>query len=277
MSASFGLGLDSFPDPLLDRFTGAKAAWSFRRLRSAYNGSCVTLRRASDNAEQTFGFAGMYVDLAAIESFLPSGVAYVKTWFDQSGNGYDLSMATAANQPQITKYESTLNNRQVVSTTGNSAGSATQKVLDATMASSSSAWSLFVACNIQGSISTSATAHIFDSSSGRRAIGFNSNGRYGWYNGTGWVDSGTAGATGAQHLLYNASGTTGTIYKNGASIGTAAWSQTTLASVRLFGNLDTLSNNGVDGRWGEIILYTSDQSANLAAIYADQKAYFGLP
>lgn len=85
---------------LLDIYTGAKAGYSFRKLRDAYSGSCVRVRRSSDNTEQDIGFSGNYLDTASMISFVGSSVsAYLVTWYDQSGNGYNVSQSTASLQP----------------------------------------------------------------------------------------------------------------------------------------------------------------------------------
>jgi hypothetical protein len=41
---------------LLDTYSGAAVAYSLRKLRTAYSGSAIRVRRSSDNAEQDFGF-----------------------------------------------------------------------------------------------------------------------------------------------------------------------------------------------------------------------------
>lgn len=88
-------------------FTGAydaipsiTAAYGMRRLRSAYTGNILRLRRASDNAELDFGYtASGDLDTAAIATWLTATTGYVVTWYDQSGNGYNATQATAASQP----------------------------------------------------------------------------------------------------------------------------------------------------------------------------------
>lgn len=80
----------------------AQLAVSYFKLRSAYTGACVRIRRAGDNVEQDFGFVnGHFVDTAAIRAFLTTNDGFVVTRYDQSGNGFNLSQTTAANQPQI--------------------------------------------------------------------------------------------------------------------------------------------------------------------------------
>jgi len=89
---------------LLDTYTGAAAAYSLRLLRTAYTGSAIRVRRSSDNAEQNIGFVNNELDTSSLLSFVGTGGTdngFVKTWYDQSGNGYDATQTTLANQPQI--------------------------------------------------------------------------------------------------------------------------------------------------------------------------------
>ena len=44
---------------LLDIYTGAAAAYSVRKLRNAYTGSAIRVRRSSDNTEQDIGFTAL--------------------------------------------------------------------------------------------------------------------------------------------------------------------------------------------------------------------------
>jgi hypothetical protein len=63
--------------------------------------NCLRVRRSSDNAEQTIGFAGQYLDTASMLAFVGANDGFVVTWFDQSGLGNDLTQATTTKQPQI--------------------------------------------------------------------------------------------------------------------------------------------------------------------------------
>lgn len=87
---------------LLDVYPGAAAAYSVRKLKTAYTGSAIRVRRSSDNAEQNIGFTALgNLDTTALTSFCGSGNGFVTTWYDQSGNGRNAIQTTAANQPQI--------------------------------------------------------------------------------------------------------------------------------------------------------------------------------
>jgi hypothetical protein len=87
---------------LLDTYTGAAAAYSLRKLRNAYSGFAIRVRRSSDNTEQNIGFTATGgLDTTALLSFVGAGNGFVTTWYDQSGNNRDATQTTAGNQPQI--------------------------------------------------------------------------------------------------------------------------------------------------------------------------------
>ena len=100
-----GVAVPSGVAPPLDMYTGAAAAFSVRLLRTAYAGNCMEVRRASDGTTQNIGFVDGDVDTASITSFCSGTDGFVRTWFDQSGNGLDAVQTTTANQPKI--YDST--------------------------------------------------------------------------------------------------------------------------------------------------------------------------
>ena len=88
--------------PLLDTYSGAAAAYSLRLLDSSYVGSAIRVRRSSDNTEQDIGFNVFgELDTVSLLAFAGTGDAFVKTWYDQSGNSNDATQTTTANQPQI--------------------------------------------------------------------------------------------------------------------------------------------------------------------------------
>jgi hypothetical protein len=94
---------------LLDSYPNAAAAYSLRKLRAAYTGSAIRVRRSSDNTETNIGFTALgNLDESALTSFCSSTNGFVTTWYDQSVNGYDATQTTAANQPQIVNNGSIL-------------------------------------------------------------------------------------------------------------------------------------------------------------------------
>ena len=88
--------------PLLDTYSGAAAAYSLRLLDSTYTGSAIRVRRSSDNTEQDIGFnVFSELDTFSLTAFAGTGDAFVKTWYDQSGSSNDTTQTTTASQPQI--------------------------------------------------------------------------------------------------------------------------------------------------------------------------------
>ena len=80
----------------------ALVAFSVRQLSSAYTGNAIQVRRSSDGTTQNIGFtAAGDLDTVALKTFVGSGTGYVSIWYDQSGNGYNATQTTTANQPAI--------------------------------------------------------------------------------------------------------------------------------------------------------------------------------
>jgi hypothetical protein len=85
-----------------------QAAYSLRKLRAAYTGFAIQVRRDSDNLTTDIGFTSNgSLDEAAVTSFVTnSGVnstanGFVSIWYDQSGNGKNATNATVSQQPRI--------------------------------------------------------------------------------------------------------------------------------------------------------------------------------
>jgi hypothetical protein len=84
---------------LLDEFAGAAAAYSLRDLTFLRGGPVIRVRRSSDNTEQDFTAA--QVTDGTLTTFCGAGDGFVRTWYDQSGNGRHLRQATTASQLSI--------------------------------------------------------------------------------------------------------------------------------------------------------------------------------
>ena len=86
-------------------YTQAVGAYALRRLFGAYTGAQVRLRRSTDDEETdvTFDKYGHLVDFD-LTTWIGAATAYVTTWYDQSGNGNNVTQATTSKQP---KYDTT--------------------------------------------------------------------------------------------------------------------------------------------------------------------------
>lgn len=94
-------------DPLfVDDYPDAEAAYSLRRMRRQYRGSAIRVRRGGDNAELGIGFNNDgTLDTTALTDFATAtggdNTAYIKIWYDQTGNRHHLVQEDMSKQPQI--------------------------------------------------------------------------------------------------------------------------------------------------------------------------------
>jgi hypothetical protein len=97
---------------LLDTYPNAAAAYSLRKLRAAYTGSAIRVRR-TDLTESDIGFTSTgALDTTALIAFTGTGASdngFVTTWYDQSGNGINATQTTALAQPKIVSAGSIIN------------------------------------------------------------------------------------------------------------------------------------------------------------------------
>ncbi len=86
---------------VLDAYPNASAAFSVRKLRSTYAGYCMRVRRDSDDTEQDIGFVNNILDITSLLTFVVGNSGFVVAWYDQSGNGYNVTQATSSKQPRV--------------------------------------------------------------------------------------------------------------------------------------------------------------------------------
>ena len=82
---------------LLGLYPGASAAYSLQDIGGG--GNVIRARRSSDNAEDDFTVAD--IEAGNLGSWAGSGDAFVRTWYDQSGNGQDATQTTVSHQPKV--------------------------------------------------------------------------------------------------------------------------------------------------------------------------------
>jgi len=253
---------------VLDTYSGAVAAYSLRKLRTAYTGNCLTIRRSSDNTSQSFGFdlAG-YVDIASITTFLnTSQQGYVTTWYDQSGNGNNATQPTASNQPFLKKDGSfiAMNSKNALLceygylSMGN--------ILIGTSASSvfwlgKNTYTSSVARNTIWEIGTPDTSH-FKYTDGITNDGFSSTARKSWTDSINYSNRNLINAY-SQNSLYN-------IYANNSSIYNTTTNTYNITSV------NNLGNAAYFGTLQEFILYPSNQTTNRTGISTDINTYYSI-
>jgi hypothetical protein len=266
-----GLGLfggSSFSG-LLDAYPNASVAYSLRLLRGAYTGSAVRVRRSSDNTEQDIGFTALgELDTTALTTFCSGTNGFVTTWYDQSGNGRNLTQAVAIAQPQIVSSGSVLLdngkpaivgdriNRMMASSSFVVTQPATKFIVTKSTASANNV-------AISGSLDTNA----------RHQVGYviSNGGQYSLFAGAS-LTSATTSQLNAQVLLYALFNGASSVVKINNNADTT-------------GNAGTQSNDGVNlgvtpaaftGNLQEIIYYPSNQSANQSAINTLINSFYGI-
>jgi len=112
---------------LLDTYTGAAAAYSLRRLSNNYTGNLIRVAKKVSNVESEtdIGYnSSNELDttaLAAFASGADNGDVRVVTWYDQSGNGNNITQSTFNSAPWIYDDSSlqTSNGKPAIRTAGN--------------------------------------------------------------------------------------------------------------------------------------------------------------
>jgi len=84
---------------LLDTFSGATLAFSFRQLKSGVS-NCIDVVNSSGSTA-TIGFSGGYLDTTALANHCGSGSGQISRWYDQSGNNRHASQSTTSQMPTI--------------------------------------------------------------------------------------------------------------------------------------------------------------------------------
>lgn len=84
------------PAFILNTYSGATAAYSLRKLRSAYSGNAIRVVRTGDAATLNIGFTSSgELDTTALLNFITGSTSgLVDVWYDQSGNGRDLTQSS---------------------------------------------------------------------------------------------------------------------------------------------------------------------------------------
>jgi len=85
--------------PLLDTYSGAEAAYSLRKLRTAYTGDAVEVYNGSSYADIGFNVFGE-LDTVALADHCGSNNGFIRTWYDQAGSN-DATQSTTSQMPKI--------------------------------------------------------------------------------------------------------------------------------------------------------------------------------
>jgi hypothetical protein len=270
---------------LLDTYSGAAAAYSLRKLRTAYTGNAIRVRRASDNTEQDIGFSGENLDTLSLTSFCSGTNGFVTTWYDQSGNGRNATQTTAANQPQIVSSGSVLTENSVPTCAFNRASSQFIRANFTALGVKSGASLLVVGNLFQGAVTQSRTWAMY----GDSILNINSPNNVIHTSGsanqiryfTANIDNLVIQATLTTNLqavggFYNNGTTPVRAYRDAVLQNTA----NSFTNVSSYSDIYIGSTNGFfyfDGNISEVLLYADDNLVdNTIGIQTNQKTFYSI-
>lgn len=117
--ASFTITVAATSTLLLDTLSAVpSAAYSMRKVRSAYAGAALSVTRSTDNVTQDINFDGSgNLDTASMLSFLGAATGTINTWYDQTGNGRHMVQATVGSQPTLVNAGALLTKNSLPSAT----------------------------------------------------------------------------------------------------------------------------------------------------------------
>lgn len=276
---------------LLDTYTGAGIAYSVRKLRTAYSGSCIRVVRSSDSTEQDIGFDGSgYLDTAALATFIGSNTGYIGKWYDQSGNandalGHNYGVNTSTlPEIRISGTTQTLNSKAAVKFSGTRrlAWTATGVSMTTLMTFSPKATMIMMVGQIGSAATNPFVLEAIENQTQDDFLGLYESGSVARVDfGNGGSSMGAAFSTDAQIAYYGqVNGSTYQIWQNNTSLGSAtnASSQTlsgTGSNYKIGGSGS--SSASIEGYIQEMVVWPESQESNRAAIFTDLDTYYSIP
>jgi surface protein len=246
----------------IDAYSGLAAAYSLRKVVPTYGGSAIEIQ--SGSVSQSIGFDSFGdLNVTAIRSFVGSGDASIKTWFDQSGNNRHATQSSAISQPQIVSSGSIINDGVKTALRWNDSGTTNLSFSRLT-----DIGSVFYIARLTN-IGINEGFFLGDS--------INYDYHSGWLSGPTWLGSDSKAAIrNGQNRINGVDRSFGSTTRdlNRNLISMIHQSSTGVAS--------TISNDrGITGRsWrgfiNEILVYTSSQATNLTYIENNINSYYGI-
>lgn len=254
---------------LLDTYSGAAAAYSLRKLSSAYSGNAIRVRRSSDNTEQNIGFDGSgNLDTTALTTFVGANNGFVTTWYDQSGNTNNSTQSIASNQPQIVTSGviNTINSKPTILFNSKWLN------LNSDISAGSSSFCSFVGKRVSSSTIMMAFAGPAD---GYNLTLWSDNKYYLQAKTTGYIGSNATDTSTSFMLLTGLNdGSSQKMYNNNNEIASTFTSYSLNNIIRYLGNY--ANSFYTNSNFSEVIFYNSNQSSNRTGINSNINTFYSI-
>ena len=270
---------------LLDTYPNASAAYSVRKLRAAYTGNAIKVRRSSDNTESDIGFTALgNLDTTALTTFCSGTNGFVTTWYDQSGSGRNATQSTAANQPQIVNAGSVILTNTKPAMTFSGTSNYFQFSSNFASFNNTSIFNVVAASTYGGA---AANARFYDLYDGTYHIQYLKDNATGllhtkntlWQGGLDATQYTTQSAPTTQFLssVLALSSSSDLYFNNSVQAKTSSSNVGSGGSIGVIGQrADILSITQFLGNYQELIVYQSNQSTNLTGINTNINSYYGI-
>ena len=250
---------------LLTDYPGAAAAYSLRKVNPEYTGPCIRVRRASDNVEIDVRFNSLYeVNQSALNIFCNGTDGFVTRWYDQSSEGNDATQTTTGSQPKI--YD---------------ASTGVELNVDNSLPGLLSDTATFLSFSKLTTIRSVFVAGRTTATSSKQNFILGDNTNYDYHSGNSanlWLDP---------SVTTNSDVVNGDNYLDGVltnfgttarTVGTHLISLFHLSSTGTASRItsDRFGTRSWEGHLQELIIYTSDQSANREGIESEINGHYGI-
>jgi hypothetical protein len=269
--------------PLLDIYTNATHAYSLRKLRTAYTGSAIRVRRDSTGqAEQDIGFTSFGdLDTVALKNFVRNNNAFVVTWYDQQGS-VNVTNATQAAQPRImlSGVIERINGFPTINTLSG-------RSLIGTVNIALSNMSYFGVVNVESTVGEDAiiSLQVAGSSNQYRSIAARSGPLIALLSRTAAGNFAASSSIISLNTSYVFSGfwrsnTDREIFINGGNSGTSTNTSAGFTATKLLifklRDTDAGTLNTFRGKCSELVFFNSDQSSNKTGIESNINSYYAI-
>ena len=255
---------------LLDTYgANIAAAYSVRKLSSSYTGAAIRVRETSGNTEADIGFdSNGNLDESALTSHVGANSGYIVKWYDQSGNGNDVTQLAGTRQMWVV-------------------AAGTVKKLGTKVApeafTSRTYYSTATAIAVTPPQTTVMVLNPTVTGGNYHAMGEDLTGtyRFGGHNDRLYLNGGSListadGAIAQPHMIAVGltNGASSYIRANGSELATGNTSGNSYFINSVFGPVNSTSN--MRGNMQEVLIYTADKSTDIAAIETDINTYFSI-